>query len=540
MAPGVGQTPVSGLRGIRVGHKVLRVTTGPLRDTALYALCWVGVPTAAATMIAALVLRAGSAPVFGLLLGLTAVAAMAARPQTATIVTAFLLYANVPAVMTRHGLPDAAAGAFILLLALPIAHSFVVRRELLRFDATLGLMFGLLAVALLSTLRAVDPGIALTWVGGYLAEGLLLYWLVVNAVRNLESLRAFFWTLLATAALLTTLCLYQDVTGRYDQVFGGLAAREYQTVDDAAAVSFGRTERGESRAQGPVDEPNRFAQIMLVLVPLAGYLYRTARSKKAAAWAAALGLMTLVGVILTLSRGGFVTLALVFVAMAAVKWIRPVHVVTGAVVVAVLAMAVSPQFVSRLTSILDARHLVGGSDFGYQEADGAIRGRTTEMLAALHVFRDHPVLGVGPGQFTPFYFVPYSKSSSVKFRELNVPRRAHNLFLELAAEQGALGLGVFVAIVGLLMRWLWRARLAVAARDAGAADLASAVWLSLLAYLGSGMFLHLSYQRYFWLLLALASAALHVVRALPPLPVRGTTVQAVGARTPTVLGEAYR
>jgi len=397
------------------------------------------VAVAALGTVAALVARVGPLPVFGLLLGLTAMAAMFVRPQAAALVTACLLYSNVPAMLTRHGLPEAVAGAFILLLALPILHALVVRRESLRFDATFGLMLAFLAVALLSTLGAVDDGIALNWVRGYLAEGLLLYWLVVNSVRGLESLRAVFWTVLATAALLTTLSLYQDVTGRYDQEFGGLAARNYDTAEAQADASAGHARRGSSRAQGPVDEPNRFAQIMLVLVPIAVYLYRTSRTRAVAASAAVLGVLTLVGVILTLSRGAFVTLALMFVGMAAVRWIRPWHIAAGALAVAVLASAVSPQFFTRLTSILDARHLVGGADSRYQEADGAIRGRTTEMLAALHVFRDHPVIGVGPGQFTPFYFVPYSKSAGVKFRELNVPRRAHNLFLELAAEQGKIG-----------------------------------------------------------------------------------------------------
>jgi hypothetical protein len=494
---------------------------------------------AAFAAVAAIVARFGPMPAFGLLLGLTAMVAMFVQPQAATLVTAFLLYANVPAMLTRHGLPDVVAGAFILLLGLPILHAFVLHREPLRFDATFGLMIALLAIALLSTLGAVDDGIALNWVRGYLAEGLLLYWLVVNAVRDLGALRALFWTVLGTAALLTTLCLYQDITGRYEQEFGGLAARNYDTAEAEERAAAGHARRGSSRAQGPVDEPNRFAQIMLVLVPIGAYMYRTARTRTAAVSAAMLGILTLVGVILTLSRGAFLTLGLMFVGMAVVRWIRPTHIAIGALALAVLASAISPQFVSRLTSILDARHIVSGGDFDYQAADGAIRGRTTEMLAALYVFRDHPVLGVGPGQFTPFYFVPYSKNSNVKFRELNVPRRAHNLFLELAAEQGALGLAAFVAIVGFLMRSLWRARRAALARHPEAADLAAALWLSLCAYLGSGVFLHLAYQRYYWLLVAMASAALHVAYALHRAPDRVARPLATRVGRPATIGEVY-
>jgi O-antigen ligase len=476
-------------------------------------------------VLAAIVVRLGPFPALALVLGLTASVVFIVKPHTATLVTAFLLYANVPAILSKQGVPGVAAGAFILLLAVPIAHATVLRREPLRFDTTFGLMFAWLAIVLVSSMGAVDHGIALNWVRDYAAEGLLLYWLIVNAVRGMDALRTLLWAVLAAASLLSVLSLYQDATGSYQQQFGGLATRAYDASREIASLgSAVRLNQKWDRAQGPVDEPNRFAQIMLVLVPMAGFLYRTARTRNAAVLAAALGAMTLLGVVLTLSRGAFVTLAVVFAAMTVVRWVRPSHVVAGLLSVVVLASVVSPFFLSRLVSILDARYLLGGGA-SYQEADGAIRGRTTEMLAALHVFRDYPVFGVGPGQFPRFYFVDYSKSADIKFRDIVVPRRAHNLYLELAAELGAVGLAVFLAIVGLLMRALGAARRAVAAHDEEAADLAGAMWLGLLAYLVSGMFLHLAYQRYFWLLLAMASSALHIVRSRHPEIAWGTAIR---------------
>ena len=44
------------------------------------------------------------------------------------------------------------------------------------------------------------------------------------------------------------------------------------------------------------------------------------------------------------------------------------------------------------------------------------------------------------------------------------------------------------------------------------ADLAVAFSLSLVAYLGTGMFLHLSFERYLWFLVAIASATVHILR----------------------------
>ena len=85
------------------------------------------------------------------------------------------------------------------------------------------------------------------------------------------------------------------------------------------------------------------------------------------------------------------------------------------------------------------------------------------------------------------------------------------MYLEIAAESGLLGLSVFLTIIAWLLRSLWRARHRLVAVDAQDADLAAALWLGLLAYLCTGVFLHLSYQRYYWFLVALAGAAVHVL-----------------------------
>src|SRR5439155_1514577 len=90
------------------------------------------------------------------------------------------------------------------------------------------------------------------------------------------------------------------------------------------------------------------------------------------------------------------------------------------------------------------------------ETDGAIRGRMTEMMAALFVFLDHPVIGVGPGQYMPVYSQAYMNVPGA-LRHITVERRAHSMYFELAAENGMVGLGLFLAIVGLIQFRLWRA-----------------------------------------------------------------------------------
>jgi putative inorganic carbon (hco3(-)) transporter len=176
----------------------------------------------------------------------------------------------------------------------------------------------------------------------------------------------------------------------------------------------------------------------------------------------------------------------------------------------------TPFLVERIATIRNTAALGGTGDplTRSTEADGALRGRTTLMLAAFNVFRDHPFIGVGPGQFPPFYSVAYSSEPDIKFRDMpDRAWRAHSLYLELAAEAGALGLTIFMLTVIVLLKRLWRLRLYWSQRSQAHADLATALFIALLTYLVSGTVQHLAYQRYFWFLVGAAGAAAHVLLA---------------------------
>lgn len=436
-------------------------------------------------------------------------------PAAATVLTVFLLYINFPGILTQqHGVPNALAGGFILLLGIPLAHLLLVRRERIRVDATFALMLGFLVVLLLSSFGALDPGRATELVAGYALEGLLLYLLILNIVRDRRTLRQVIWTLLAAGAMLSALSLYQDVTGSYQQSFGGLAARKQAEISVDGDGEPMVVRRGSERARGPVDEHNRFAQILIVLLPLAALRQRIEQGRRARFLAVTAGLLILGGIAVSSSRGAFVTVLLLAIAMASLRWMRPIHLIAGIGLLAAAVPVVSPRFIPRVLSIVDAKHLLADDPSELRQADGAIRGRTTSMLASLHVFRDHPLLGVGPGQFR-LYFGEYAQNPDIKFRDrgATAQRRAHTLYGEIAAETGILGLTVFLAIVGLLIRNLWRERLRWREADPAASDLATALCLSLAGYLGTALFLHLSYQRYYWLLIGLAGATLIILRA---------------------------
>ncbi len=60
------------------------------------------------------------------------------------------------------------------------------------------------------------------------------------------------------------------------------------------------------------------------------------------------------------------------------------------------------------------------------------------------MFRDHPIMGVGLANY-PEYYQQYSRQLGVDDR--SVQRGAHNLYLQIAAEQGLIGLFTFGVLI---------------------------------------------------------------------------------------------
>jgi O-antigen ligase len=192
------------------------------------------------------------------------------------------------------------------------------------------------------------------------------------------------------------------------------------------------------------------------------------------------------------------------------------------VVAAALAVAVTlfaPGYVERIVSLEGVSALVseGGGD-----TDNAILGRATSNLAALNVFVDYPIVGVGPGQFATYY-LEYGNELGLRFRE--EPRRAHSMPLEVAADTGILGVLTLGAVFGTTLLGLWRARRAWLTRNPEYAAWSTAFILAITGYLLTGLFLHLSYMRYLWLIIALANSLVWILdrEARPEAAAAGST-----------------
>jgi O-antigen ligase len=448
------------------------------------------------------------------------------RPDAAVAIVAFAIYANAPAVAVQvHGVPFLIAAATPLLLFLPIGRDLLLRGEPPVVTSALPFIVAFFAVQLVGVLFALRPEEAMDGLWNFTLEGMLLYLLFTNAIRTPAALRQVLWSVVAAGAFMGAVVTYQQLSGSFDEEFFGFGQLDVKGKGFVVEPDGGR----QKRLGGPLGMPNRFAQIMAILVPVALFLVQASRARGAKLLAAGALLLIMTGCALGFSRGAAVGLALTFLVMAAMGHVNIRHLLAAAAAVGCVVLVV-PQYAIRLASLGRIVDLVsdrGGP--GLQNADSSTRGRLTEMAAGALIFADHPVVGVGPEMYRRHY-PEYARIAGGRVR--GGPREAHNLPLQIGAEHGLLGLAALGGVFLLTIRDLLRARRRWWARRPDLALLATGLLLALVAYLATSLFLHASYIRYLWLLLGLAGAAgcitapeertLAVELRPSPRPVRGS------------------
>jgi O-antigen ligase len=106
----------------------------------------------------------------------------------------------------------------------------------------------------------------------------------------------------------------------------------------------------------------------------------------------------------------------------------------------------------------------------------------------------------------PAYYEAYANTVGILVRN-DIERQAHNLYLGFGAELGVPGLIVFLVIAYSVVRMLLAARRASIVKRPDLERLTTPFLLALMTYYVTGMFLHLSFARFYWLMLAVATAA---------------------------------
>lgn len=480
----------------------------------------------AAGTIAAAGASVSSPLVLLLLAGLVVAVVVLRHPDLAVPVAVFLLWTNAPVVAAHsHGAPSAVALAIPLLLALPLmARIWRGERALVMTPGVVWMLLLLLVLAI-TTITSATTSASLHQIENFIIEGLIVYVLVVNVVRTPVALERALWAIVAAAAWLSALTVFQAVTGRSSQPMLGFAGLDH---------SFLSGHGSSPRSNGPVDDPNYYAQLLLPPIAFAVMFARRAVTRRLRLFAAGCGLLITLGVVFTYSRGGAIALAAIVLAYLLFGYLRAGH-VAALVLCAVAILVAVPEYGSRLASLgglSGAGAQVGASG----AADESALARATENKAAMLAFADHPLVGVGPGNFPDTYQYyaqkignavhQAAKTASAGEAAGEAPARAaHSLPLGIAADQGVIGLLVFAAFVLVTFAELLAARRRCRSRPR-LEGMATALFVGLLGYLVAGAFLSLAFERYLWLLIALAGAAIGILRHERKDDIRWSTMRA--------------
>lgn len=319
-----------------------------------------------------------------------------------------------------------------------------------------------------------------------------------SRVKGLEQLQTAILVLLLIPIVYTGVTKERDVKAIAAAfVFGATVAAGYG-VATSPTITGGAAEASEqlNRVAGTVGDPNVLASILLAGTFLAVALAATQkRSPALRLTLIGCALLCLLGVILTFSRGGLIALgAAMLVTPFLVR--RRAAAIGGMVLVVIGIIAFVVAFAPA-----DAKDRLTKNDGG--------SGRTDIWRIGWRMVDANPIAGVGVGNFqnTSVHYQIAPGAARVRTDLADHPSVAHNSYLELLAEGGIVGLGLFLGVVGAALGTAVKAtRRFIRERRSDMAVLSGAVVIAIIAILASDFFISEQFAKQLWLLIALCPA----------------------------------
>lgn len=343
---------------------------------------------------------------------------------------------------------------------LSFALNVVVNRRKLVMDAAHGLVFGLLAIAMISTVRASSTTDALATTTRY-ASFVALFVVVSQYVREEALFRRIVWVLSIGASVTSAVALWGLFSGHM------LSAR---TV---------------------TGDPNDVAFAMVTTLPLTFWLLGGGRAQRVRVLVLGLIVLMTLTTLLTFSRGALVGLAAGITWKIVVERRQRGAILTGVIIAAVAIGIVLGADRGRVETGLKAKQTVASEN---------VATRLDAWSKAARFSVDHPLLGIGPGNFKAHYAaiagVPVGTDTVVV---------VHNAYLDIGAELGALALVLFLSYLAVIFAYSTAAE----AEGQGPPGLAGAVRTAFIIGAFSALTLSEQYFAPFWLLGGLACAIRH-------------------------------
>lgn len=329
----------------------------------------------------------------------------------------------------------------------------------------------------LSLLWATDTGMVLADLWHWYAVAVL----ALIVATTVTDRRVLGWMLLAFVVG-ATLGVAQGI------VTGGLTSSA--TAIDTAS---------EGRLEGGTGDPNFLAAGIASAIIIVLGMFTALRGRATRWWLMVpLGILAL-GLAASESRGGAVAAAVAVVAAVVAFRNRRAEVVAVVAIAVGIGMAwfsISPSAWDRV------------SDF-----DSGGSGRDELWQVAWRMSADNPIVGVGLNNYPVVANDYVSEPGSLERLDLIVDKAqvAHNAYLQLLAETGVIGLGLFLVVAGLSLSAAWRA----AGRFRRAGDrrfetVMHGLVVAMIALLAASFFISNGVDKRLWVLFGLGPASLAV------------------------------
>lgn len=370
--------------------------------------------------------------VFAMIGGSYGAALMVAGPVAIALVIAAFRYPLLPAALVIASIPvgdvrlpgglrliEVAAFAAFLLMVVVRAGK---HQAVLVWTPQHWWLLGLVAVYFVSAAGAADSA-ASTYELVLLCSGAVFTMTVVSSCdrgRDAQRLLAVFCTVAA-----------------------GMCAYGMTAFSQLQAVRGGNAAKG--RATGVFAQPNQMGSFAAMALLACIGLAFSARTRRGRAAAAILAVLSLGGLVASLSRGAWIGASLGLVAFAILVPSARRHLLLAIVVLvaAVTAMVASPD-TTQVTAVRDRIQTLR------DPGDNPYDDRPTIFAEAIREIQARPVLGFGPGSFPTASAKATSRARTVK------ADHAHNALLTIGAEVGLIAVAIVVGFTISLGRLGWR------------------------------------------------------------------------------------
>ena len=441
--------------------------------------------------------------------GLIATIIILQKPEIGAYILIISVFTNISDILTDRGAPSINRPLIALTLGSVVFNYFMKTGRYPRFPSPSRVQWalGVFFLAILSSVIATPDKSNAFSVILDITKDIFVGISIYITLNSEEHLKKGFLVLIFTITILAAMGVFKVATGSDITFF-----------DMARYSAFGQISYGELRYGGPIEEPNLWGQVLVSSLPFVLYhLKQEVSITKKFIFISSL-LLILLAMIYTSSRGAIVALAAIAPLLAIDMKIKPANILISFLLFISLLSILPSNYTQRFETL---NVFFNTSDQSAISQDESFAGRQAVMLTGLAMFRDNPIFGVGFGNYGLRYW-DYAVDLGLESNATNIDyapdsRFAHSLYVEILSETGLIGFIAFLLFFITLFVEILRVKkkFDTYAIQTEWPSWTSALGMSILTFLISGLFLHGIFFRFIWVLIGLAMATISVSDGAP-------------------------